>query len=228
MATKTVAIYNHKGGCGKTTTAVNLAAYAGLNGIRVFLADIDTQESASAWIAKATREEPFPADYESMSVNGDKFDIKIERIANSGNYDLIIIDCPPAINGKLAQTALMISDVVVVPSIPSPIDSHATDSGFELIDMVKRVNKKLKVLRMNTMVIRSNLAKAIVNNIRDSSEGMGYIMLENGTARRSCYTETVYLGKGVAQMKPSEVPKEAIEEVENFCEEILSYVFEVE
>jgi chromosome partitioning protein len=224
---KIVSVYNHKGGCGKTTTAVNLAAYAAINGLRTFLADIDPQESASAWIANADRDSPFPADYESMSVTGDKFDLKVEKYAKSGNYDLIIIDCPPAINNKLAQTALMISDAVVIPSVPSPIDLHATDSGFELIQLVKRMNKRLKVLRLNTMIGRSNLAKSIIDNIRETSTQSGYVMLENGTTNRSCYAETVYFGKGIVQMKPSEVPKKAVEEVENFCEEILSYVFDV-
>ena len=47
---RTIAIINRKGGCGKTTTAVGLAAALGETGRRTLLIDLDPQGSASSWI----------------------------------------------------------------------------------------------------------------------------------------------------------------------------------
>lgn len=47
---RTVAVTNQKGGSGKTTTAVNLAAAIGERGKRVLVVDLDPQASASAWL----------------------------------------------------------------------------------------------------------------------------------------------------------------------------------
>ncbi|QBC45970.1 partitioning protein (plasmid) [Iodobacter fluviatilis] len=52
MSTKWIAVANHKGGCGKTTTVVNLAAEFARNGLTVLVVDLDPQANASMHIGK--------------------------------------------------------------------------------------------------------------------------------------------------------------------------------
>ena len=51
---RTIATVNHKGGSGKTTTAVSLSAALAETGRRVLLIDLDPQASASAWVSAPT------------------------------------------------------------------------------------------------------------------------------------------------------------------------------
>ena len=51
---RTIAVMNEKGGTGKTTTTISLAAVLAERGLRVLIVDLDPQTSASLWMGRAS------------------------------------------------------------------------------------------------------------------------------------------------------------------------------
>jgi len=111
---KIIAILNGKGGVGKTTTAVNLAATFAQEK-KVLFIDADIQGSANWWY--------------NRSRNGMGFDLSQETdpqlLGNLGKitgYDLIVVDTPPALRSEVLRAVLAIANYLVLPTPPAPMD----------------------------------------------------------------------------------------------------------
>ena len=176
---KIISFCNQKGGVGKTTSAVNIAASLGILGYKVLLIDLDPQGNATsgAGIAKKSLEltvnDVLTADVPMadaiIETEYDNLDLVPTNIAlagaefelfqheNSeyrmkealqpilGDYDYIIIDCPPSL-GMLTVNAMAASDGVV---IPMQCEFYALEGLSQLMITVGRIkshyNNKLTV-----------------------------------------------------------------------------------
>ena len=179
---KTLAIANHKGGTGKTTTAANLGAILAENGKRVLLIDIDPQASLTGATGTKDAEDislaevmggtqpgkrllsdviqPVsenldicPSDIALATVEmalstrmGREMVLKKVLASVKSRYDIVIIDCPPAV-GLLTANGLIAADGVLIPCQPSVLDLRGVKLLLQSLEIIREdLNPTLELL----------------------------------------------------------------------------------
>ena len=113
-----IAIVGNKGGAGKTTLSVNLAAGIS-NQSSIAVIDADPQGSSLQWRAIAGDNVHFP-------VYAPTFSLKQQAESYSSKNDFVLIDCPPSVKSPQSVSVLEFADIAMIPVQPSPMDLWAT------------------------------------------------------------------------------------------------------
>ena len=123
---QTIAIVSQKGGAGKTTLAVNLAAEAARSCVSLII-DTDPQATASRWGQWRGGGDPEVVDCGAPSLLAGK----LAKAAELG-ADLAVIDTPPHADA-MARQAARLADLLLIPCRPRAFDLAAIEATAELV-----------------------------------------------------------------------------------------------
>lgn len=128
-----ITIFNLKGGQGKTTTSVNLAACLSLKGICGAVVDLDPQQSNGALFARGFR---------AAAARGEapvRFTGELPDAAPPGEF--VIVDTHPLVEGPAAE-AMMRSDVVLIPCTPEKMSIMGVQNATKFIARVREARRR--------------------------------------------------------------------------------------
>ena len=205
MSAKIITIINQKGGCGKTTVAMNLAGTIAIrHKKKVLVIDGDSQSSATRWYGCASEDMPYPCTVVSLSNSGNKAHRAIVSLMN--DYEIIIIDCPPSTEAEFNASALLVSNLAIVPVKPGSTDLWAIEGILKLISAAAINNETLvaKILP-NMCEPNKNLSNSILNYCKSDDN---IDLLSTFINNRTIYGEVALSGSTVYTSKNSKAKNE--------------------
>ena len=211
-----ICVGGQKGGTGKSTTAVCLAAWLAGQGRDVLLIDANaTQGTASNWAERRAANETLP---------------KVTCIEKTGNiyetvrdlatkYEEVIIDSGGQ-DSKELRTALPTAHLLLTPTRPSQVDIETLVYVADLVNQAKDFNPQLKALVLITNA-PPNPAIKLVDESRELLEELNdtFSVCSTVIYNRKAYIDALTAGKGAHEISN---PKAAAE-IESLGREIMEW-----
>jgi chromosome partitioning protein len=201
-----ISFVNQKGGVGKTTSAINVAASLNRRNYKIGFIDADPQGSATQWHALE--------DNNAFEIMHHPEPLAREDIQElSQKYDYLVIDAPPAI-GSITKSILAVADLSIIPLSPSSLDFWSCKKTLEMVDGAREENPELDV---KLLINRRIPGTRIGRQARDLMAEFNVDILDSELCQRVAFIDAMTSGVSVMQYAPD---SKAANEVENLCDEI--------
>ncbi len=170
-----VSLISQKGGAGKSTLAIHLAAEAAARGLRALLIDLDPQGNALRW---AARRGDLPPDVAAESVAALE---NVQRDAEREGYDLLVLDTAPNADTTALRAAQM-AELVLIPCRPSQFDLEAIRATLDLCALAKRESRVV----LNAAPVRSRVVEEAGDAVRARRAAISPVIIRERVALRHC------------------------------------------
>ncbi|MCK7177109.1 ParA family protein [Enterobacter cloacae] len=181
---KIIAILNGKGGVGKTTSTINIATAIQRKGFSVAVVDTDPQGSISNWFD----EEKCAFDLTEAASEKEVYQVR----KSLKLYDYVIIDGAAAISA-ISSAAVMVSDLVVIPVTPSPLDFAACGAILAVIE----ARQDLQPVEARFLITKKIPHSKMLAVLKDSIEDTGVPAFRTSISQRQAYVKVMLDGSTV-------------------------------
>jgi chromosome partitioning protein len=191
-----IAVAGRKGGIGKSTIAGNLAGEFAAMKKTVLLLDADPQHSLIAWAAQGDG----LLSQITEKIESGSPDALRARLRKIKEVDIVIVDTPPGMP-ETAYAAAMVSDLLLLPCGPSPLDLFALKEALTLA-LKARAQRRSKKPRIRFVPSKVNLGTNLGRTLSSRLEKMGKKLLP-GISQRVMLAEAVDVGLTIGEFAPN-------------------------
>jgi chromosome partitioning protein len=204
----TITVTQRKGGVGKTTIAISIAAELARRGHDVALVDSDPQRSASQWAEPGNLE--FPV-YE-MALEQTSVSAWAQEVRNIG-AGLVVIDTAP--NAREMGASIALSNVILVPCTASGLDLEATAQTLAIIDAAREHRRdRIKVILIPNRLDRRTLeGRQLIDELSEFGE-----IVAPAVGSRSAFVRSFTTGQSVATFMPGAAADQEIQKLADVVE----------
>jgi chromosome partitioning protein len=189
---QTILVASRKGGSGKTSLAVHLAALADTAAAPALLIDADPQGSSTFWYNRREATTPLLSNVDAGGVANVLKDARASKIATA------IIDSPPHDAIGIA-TLMRLADLAVIPPRPGPLDLAAVASTIEI---ARACGTPFVVILNATPPPRHESEMGVVTEARQVLDELGAPVLSTYVSQRAVLSHSLISGEAVNEFAP--------------------------